>query len=93
MDSKALNTIAMSAIPSMLKPASAGKTGLKLRLQRRQPMIPKRCKRCKYKGTLDGITCQRADVPMEIEVKICDAKAEAEQDLREKIIVNFGEEE
>lgn len=56
-------------------------------------MIPKRCKTCKYNGTLDGVTCQRADIPMEVEVKKCDAKAEAEQDLREKIIVNFGGEE
>lgn len=56
-------------------------------------MIPRRCKSCKYKGTLDGVTCQRAGVPMETEVKNCDAKAEAEQDLREKIIVNFGGEE
>lgn len=56
-------------------------------------MIPRSCKSCKYKGTLDGITCQRAGVPMEVEVKKCDAKAEAEQDLAEKLIVNFGEDD
>ena len=56
-------------------------------------MIPRRCKTCIYRGTLDGKTCQRSGTPMEKEVRKCEAKDEAEQDLREKIIVNFGEDD
>lgn len=56
-------------------------------------MIPKRCKECKHLCDPLHWCWLYKTVELEEAVKNCDAKAEAEQDLREKIIVNFGGEE
>ena len=51
-------------------------------------MKPRICERCKYYN--DHYCEKRPLILFEKSVKLCEAKREAEQDLMEKIIVNFG---